>query len=116
MLNTMLTVSCKSTRGIVAAISGYLAEKGCYIGDSSQFDDLDTGRFFMRISYASQEGISQEEIAAGFEPVAARLGMTYQFHDNTQRMKVLLMVSRFGHCLNDLLYRWKIGALPIDIV
>ena len=116
MPNTILTVSCKSTRGIVAAISGFLAEKGCYIGDSSQFDDRDTGHFFMRISYLSQEGVPQEEIAAGFEPVAARFGMDYLFHDSERRMKVLLMVSRFGHCLNDLLYRWKIGALPIDIV
>ncbi|GAA3071787.1 formyltetrahydrofolate deformylase [Rhizobium viscosum] len=116
MKSYVLTVSCKSTRGIVAAISGYLAEQGCNIVDSSQFDDLDTGQFFMRVSFISEEGISEAEIRAGFNSIAARFGMTYDFHDSEKRMKVLLMVSRFGHCLNDLLYRWKIGALPIDIV
>jgi len=116
MKSYVLTVSCKSTRGIVAAISGYLAEQGCNIVDSSQFDDLDTGQFFMRVSFISEEGISEADIRAGFTSIATRFGMTYDFHDSEKRMKVLLMVSRFGHCLNDLLYRWKIGALPIDIV
>ena len=114
--HSILTVTCPSVRGIVAAISGYLAENGCYIVDSSQFDDLDTRKFFMRVSYMSQEGRSEAELIAGFEPIAKRFGMAYEFHRSTERMKVLLMVSRFGHCLNDLLYRWRIGALPIDIV
>ncbi|NKK54829.1 formyltetrahydrofolate deformylase [Rhizobium leguminosarum bv. viciae] len=116
MKNFVLTVSCKSTRGIVAAISSYLADKGCNIIDSSQFDDLDTGKFFMRVSFISEEGLSGADIDAGFVAVAAPFEMDYDFHDSEKRMKVLLMVSRFGHCLNDLLYRWKIGALPIDIV
>ena len=116
MKNIVLTVSCTSTRGIVAAISSYLAEKGCNIIDSSQFDDLDTGKFFMRVSFISEEGLSGSEIGADFAAVAAPFSMEYEFHDSESRMKVLLMVSRFGHCLNDLLYRWKIGALPIDIV
>lgn len=112
----VLTVTCKSTRGIVAAISGYLAEKGCNIVDSSQFDDLDTGKFFMRVSFISEEGVDGSEIAGGFAPIAQKFNMQTEFFDANARMKVLLMVSRFGHCLNDLLYRWKIGALPIDIV
>jgi formyltetrahydrofolate deformylase len=116
MTKHILTVSCTSTRGIVAAISGYLAAKDCNIVDSSQFDDLDTGKFFMRVSFVSEEGASGEDIATDFAAVAAPFGMDYSFHDSEHRMKVLLMVSRFGHCLNDLLYRWKIGALPIDIV
>ncbi|MGZ2384302.1 formyltetrahydrofolate deformylase (plasmid) [Rhizobium leguminosarum] len=116
MKNFVLTVSCKSTRGIVAAISSYLADKGCNIIDSSQFDDLDTGKFFMRVSFISEEGLSGADIDTGFAAVAAPFDMDYDFHDSEKRMKVLLMVSRFGHCLNDLLYRWKIGALPIDIV
>ncbi len=116
MKNFVLTVSCKSTRGIVAAISSYLADKGCNIIDSSQFDDLDTGKFFMRVSFISEEGLSGADIDTGFAAVAAPFEMDYDFHDSEKRMKVLLMVSRFGHCLNDLLYRWKIGALPIDIV
>ncbi|MBD9374638.1 formyltetrahydrofolate deformylase [Rhizobium sp. ARZ01] len=116
MKSYVLTVSCQSTRGIVAAITTYLAEKGCYITDSSQFDDLETGLFFMRLSFISQEGASEGEIREGFQPVAKTFAMDWQIHDSEERMKVLLMVSRFGHCLNDLLYRWKIGALPIDIV
>lgn len=116
MTSYVLTVSCQSTRGIVAAISGYLADMGCNIVDSSQFDDLDTGRFFMRVSFISEKQASRDEIDAGFAPIAEKFGMDAQIHPTADRMKVLLMVSRFGHCLNDLLYRWKIGALPIDIV
>ncbi|MBA8839198.1 formyltetrahydrofolate deformylase [Ochrobactrum sp. RH2CCR150] len=116
MHNFVLTVTCKSTRGIVAAISGYLAAKGCNIIDSAQFDDLDTGRFFMRVSFISEEGVALETLSEGFQPIAAPFEMDFDFHDNAKRTKTLLMVSRFGHCLNDLLYRWKIGALPIDIV
>jgi formyltetrahydrofolate deformylase len=116
MKTYVLTVSCKSTRGIVAAISNYLANQGCNIVDSSQFDDLDTGKFFMRVSFISEEGVPQDALVEGFKPIAEKFGMDCEIHDATKRMKVLLMVSRFGHCLNDLLYRWKIGALPIDIV
>ncbi|QLF68218.1 formyltetrahydrofolate deformylase [Peteryoungia desertarenae] len=116
MTSYVLTVSCKSTRGIVAAISGYLAEQGCNIVDSSQFDDLDTGKFFMRVSFISEKSATLDDLQTGFVPIATELGMDYELHDAAKRMKVLLMVSRFGHCLNDLLYRWKIGALPIEIV
>jgi formyltetrahydrofolate deformylase len=116
MKSYVLTVSCNSTRGIVAAISGYLTAQGCNIVDSSQFDDLQTGLFFMRVSFISEEGVAEAEIQEGFQPIAQTFGMTWQIHDSEKRMKVLLMVSRFGHCLNDLLYRWKIGALPVEIV
>ncbi|WP_337270087.1 formyltetrahydrofolate deformylase [Oryzifoliimicrobium ureilyticus] len=114
--NIVLTVTCKSTKGVVAAISGYLTKKGCNIVDSSQFDDLATGKFFMRVSFISEEGVSEEEIADDFAAIAPPFEMDYHFYGGDHRMKVLLMVSRFGHCLNDLLYRWRIGALPIDIV
>lgn len=116
MKSYVLTVSCDSQRGVVAAISTYLADNGCNITDSSQFDDQETGLFFMRVAFVSEEGVDQETLIAGFEGPAAELGMKYEIHDSSKKMKVLLMVSRFGHCLNDLLYRWKIGALPIDIV
>ena len=116
MTSYVLTVSCKSTRGIVAAISGYLADQNCNIVDSSQFDDLDTGKFFMRVSFISEGGATLDDLVEGFKPISEKFGMVSEIHDATQRMKVLLMVSRFGHCLNDLLYRWKIGALPIEIV
>ncbi|MEK1896259.1 MAG: formyltetrahydrofolate deformylase [Rhizobium sp.] len=116
MTSYVLTVTCKSTRGIVAAIANYLADQGCNIVDSSQFDDLDTGRFFTRVSFISEEGVGPAALKEGFKPVAEKFEMDAEIHDGDSRMKVLLMVSRFGHCLNDLLYRWKIGALPIDIV
>ena len=111
-----LTVTCASTRGIVAAIAGFLADHGCNITDSSQFDDSETGAFFMRISFTAETGVALEALKADFTPIAARFGMVHGFHDESLRMKVVIMVSRFGHCLNDLLYRWRIGALPIDIV
>ncbi|MTH78118.1 formyltetrahydrofolate deformylase [Paracoccus aestuariivivens] len=111
-----LTVTCPSTRGIVAAISTYLAGKGCNITDSSQFDDIETGRFFMRVSFVPEAGVGVDELTQDLEGTAKAFDMTYAFHDETEKMKVVIMVSRFGHCLNDLLYRWRIGALPIDIV
>jgi formyltetrahydrofolate deformylase len=116
MTTYVLTVSCKSTRGIVAAVSGFLAEAGCNITESSQFDDLGTGRFFMRVGFLSETGATGDELVAGLRPVAEKFGMDATLHASSERMKVLLMVSRFGHCLNDLLYRWRIGALAIDIV
>ena len=111
-----LTVACDSTRGIVAAISGHLAEHGCNITDSSQYDDPQTGKFFMRVSFVPQTGVPLADLSDKFTETARSFGMDWQFHDESRKMKVVVMVSRFGHCLNDLLYRWRIGALPIDIV
>ena len=116
MTKYCMTVACPTTRGIVAAISTYLAEQGCNITDSAQFDDNGTGRFFMRVSFTSEDGTALEALEKGFADTAAAFKMTAMFHDETEKMKVVIMVSRFGHCLNDLLYRWRIGALPIDIV
>ena len=112
----VLTVSCQSQRGIVAAISTYLADMKCNITDSSQFDDEATGAFFMRVSFDSEGGLSCEDLAKKFTAISDRFGMEAGFNDISERTKVLIMVSRFGHCLNDLLYRWRIGALKIDIV
>ncbi|KAB0682729.1 formyltetrahydrofolate deformylase [Aureimonas leprariae] len=116
MIEHVLTVTCRSRRGIVAAVAGHLAARGCNIVDSAQFDDLDTGRFFMRVGFNSEEGLGLAEVEEGFAAAAAPFDMTYAFHDATARAKVLVMVSRFGHCLNDILYRTRIGALPIEIV
>src|SRR5262245_5672802 len=101
MTSYVLTVTCKSTRGIVAAIANYLADQGCNIIDSSQFDDLDTGMFFTRVSFISEEGVGLAALKEGFKPVAEKFDMDAELHDGDSRMKVLLMVSRFGHCLND---------------
>lgn len=116
MTKFCLRVTCVSARGIVAAISSFLAQEGCNITDSAQFDDNHTGRFFMRVSFRSEDGRTLDELRAGFASIADRFGMEAEFFDEILKRKVILMVSRFGHCLNDLLYRWRIGALPIDIV
>ena len=100
-----LTVACPTKRGIVAAISTYLAENGCNITDSSQYDDLETGQFFMRVSFTSQQGKTLDELKKGFGETAKKFSMNFDFHDESRKMKVIIMVSRFGHCLNDLLYR-----------
>ena len=116
MTTYVLTVQCESRRGIVAAVSTYLAEHGCNITDAAQFDDELTGRFFSRIGFRSETGATLDDLQAGFADVAARFGMAWGMLPQAHRMKVLVMVSNFGHCLNDLLYRWRIGALPVDIV
>lgn len=116
MNNLNLIVSCDSRRGIVAAISGVLAESRCNIADSSHFDDGDTGKFFMRVSFVGQTDCQIHTLRTGFVPTAEAFYMTYDFHDEREKLKTVIMVSRFGHCLNDILYRWRIGALPIDIV
>lgn len=116
MNNFVLTVQCQSRRGIVAAIATFLAEHGCNITDSAQFDDPQTDKFFMHITFRSETGANLSTLEAQFAAVSEEFDTAFAFHDAAHRTKVLLMVSNFGHCLNDLLYRWKIGALPIDIV
>ena len=111
-----LRVHCKSRRGIVSAISTFLAEQGCNITDSAQFDDAETGSFFMRVSFKSEEGSGLDDLTEAFATVRDSFDMDAEFFDEATKRKVVIMVSRFGHCLNDLLYRWRIGALPIDIV
>ena len=116
MTTYIMTVSCPARSGIVAAVSGYLARSGCNINDSSQFTDQETGRFFMRLSFVSEQGSGRDALLDGFRPIAADFDMDYDVHDLSQKTKVVIMVSRFGHCLNDLLYRSRIGALPVEIV
>lgn len=116
MTNHCLTVTCAASRGIVAAIATFLSDHGCNITDSSQYDDLDTNQFFMRISFTSENGVPQSDLEAEFAAIAKPFDMQFAFHDESVKMKVVIMVSRFGHCLNDILYRVKIGALPVEIV
>lgn len=110
-----LTVNCPARRGIVAAVTGFLAEHGCNITDSAQFDDADTQQFFMRVSFVSEDGHTIDELAQDFAPIAQQYSMQHALHDERRKLKVVIMVSRFGHCLNDLLYRVRIGAMPIEI-
>ena len=112
----VLTVACPTQRGIVAAVASFLARHGCNITDAAQFDDLPQGRFFMRVSFRSETGAGIGTLRAAFAETAATFGMDHAFHSAAHRMRVLVMVSNFGHCLNDLLYRHRIGALPIDVV
>jgi len=112
----VMKVSCPSRAGIVAAVSGYLAQAGCNINDSSQFIDEDSGRFFMRLRFVSERGGTLRSLADGFPQIADAFGMEYEIHDLSHKARVVIMVSRFGHCLNDLLYRSRIGALPVEIV
>lgn len=116
MTDLCLTVTCRAKRGIIAAISSFLAKHGCIITHSSQFDDVDTERFFMRVNLTSEEGQSLDQLSDAFKEVAGSFNMEYEFHDTAKKMKIVIMVSRFGHCLNDLLYRVHIGALPVEIV
>lgn len=111
----ILTIACPDTTGIVAAVSGFLAEQDCNILDSAQFGDRDTGLFFMRVHLSAPLELGPDALMAHFTPVAERFRMQAQFHDNSVRPKVLIMVSKFGHCLNDLLYRYRVGGLKIDI-
>ncbi|WP_207455092.1 formyltetrahydrofolate deformylase [Azospirillum sp. SYSU D00513] len=113
----ILTISCPDAVGIVYAVSGFLAERNCNIIDSAQFGDRLSGLFFLRVHFAvAPGGLSQRELEAAFvEQVAQRFSMTWKLHDRAKRQRVLIMVSKFGHCLNDLLYRYRTGYLPIEI-
>ena len=116
MTDLILTVTCPSRRGIVAALAGLLAEHGCNITDAAQFDDSENGVFFSRIGFRSETGADVASLREAMAPVGEAFKMDWAIHEAARRTRVLLMVSNFGHCLNDLLYRWRIGALPIDIV
>jgi formyltetrahydrofolate deformylase len=111
----VLTVSCPDRRGIVSTVTRYLFDSGCNIIDSAQYGDKDNGRFFLRISFASETGASYDSLQQGFAPIAREFDMTHAIHDTTVKTRTLLMVSKLGHCLVDLLYRHRIGALPIEI-
>lgn len=112
----VLLLSCPDARGIVNAVSGVLLDLGCNILDSMQHGDVGTGTFCMRVHFANEAKENDvDALNAAFRPTAARFGMTLSIHDTTRRPRVLIMVSRYDHCLNDLLYRWRTGALRMDI-
>ncbi|CAL8981644.1 formyltetrahydrofolate deformylase [Rhodoplanes serenus] len=112
----VLSLSCADTTGIVAAVTGYLSGLGIFITESANFGDPETGGFFQRTVFRTTPGQpSIAEIEAGFRDIAHRFGMRYRFHDTAVKPRVLIMVSKFDHCLNDLLYRYRTGSLPIDI-
>jgi formyltetrahydrofolate deformylase len=109
----VLTLSCPDRLGIVHAVTGLLAEQDCNIVDSQQFGDRDTGRFFMRVHIEGPH--AREELRRAFEPIGTSFAMDWHVHAELERQRILIMVSTQGHCLNDLLYRQRVGALPADI-
>jgi formyltetrahydrofolate deformylase len=111
--NFVLTVSCPDRMGIVASVSRFLFENGCNVVDSAQFGDPANGRFFLRISFTP--GASLESLREGLAPIAREFEMTAAIHDAAVKTRTLIMVSKLGHCLVDLLYRHRIGALPVEI-
>ncbi|WP_030669313.1 formyltetrahydrofolate deformylase [Streptomyces rimosus] len=111
----VLTLSCPDKQGIVHAVSSYLFMTGCNIEDSQQFGDHDTGLFFMRVHFGADATVSLEKLRASFAAVGDSFQMDWQIHHADDKMRIVLMVSKFGHCLNDLLFRSRIGALPVEI-
>ncbi|GAA2939692.1 MULTISPECIES: formyltetrahydrofolate deformylase [Streptomyces] len=111
----VLTLSCPDRKGIVHAVSSYLFMTGCNIEDSQQFGDHDTGLFFMRVHFSADAPVSVEKLRASFAAIGDSFQMEWQINRADRKMRILLMVSKFGHCLNDLLFRARTGALPVEI-
>ncbi len=115
--HAVLTLSCPDRVGIVHAVSGLLAEHSCNIVDSSQFGDAGTGLFFMRVHVTTPEvGIDLDGLRTAFAAVGSAYEMDWALHDRSERARVVVLVSKLGHCLNDLLYRHSTGALRAELV
>lgn len=113
----ILTLSCKDVRGIVASVSGFLADNFAFIIESAQFGDESTGQFFLRMEFSIEHGGPSEDLLKKlfYDNVAKRFSMQWQLADKSRKSRVLIMVSKFGHCLNDLLHRYGTGQLSIEI-
>jgi formyltetrahydrofolate deformylase len=113
----VLTLSCANRPGIVAKVSSALFEGGFNILDAQQFDDTETGNFFMRVVFnGASDTANATAFKTGFAAVAAPFAMNWTLRAAHERKRVLILVSRFDHCLVDLLYRWRSGELPMEIV
>ncbi|HEX9812064.1 MAG TPA: formyltetrahydrofolate deformylase [Burkholderiales bacterium] len=115
MRRVVLTLSCPDRIGIVAAVANVLLQQRCNIVDSAQFGDATNQRFFMRVCFDADERATVAALAAAFAPVTEDFGMQSRFYDVHVKSRVLILVSKFGHCLNDLLYRFRVGSLPVEI-
>jgi formyltetrahydrofolate deformylase len=114
----VLIIKCPDTRGIVAAVSGYLNDNDISIVESAQFNDAEGDMFYVRVVF-KQAGAKMPPMSTlhdGFKPIAHRFSMDWDIYNLSNRPKVLIAVSKFGHCLNELLYRWRSGLLPVNIV
>jgi len=113
----ILTLSCTDRPGIVGAVGTFLATHQCNILESAQFGDSASQRFMMRVSFERLAGApAADALAAAFAPIGTQYGMQWALHDAQVKPRVLILVSKFDHCLNDLLYRYRIGALAMDPV
>ena len=110
----ILTLSCPDQPGIVAKVSTFLFERGCNILDAQQFDDQETGDFFMRVVF-DPDGADRDALRSEFEALAKGFSMRWTLRDPAQRYRVMILASKFDHCLADLVYRWRIGELPMDV-
>ena len=110
----ILTLSCPDRTGIVHAVSGFLLERGGNIEEAAQYNDHGTGLFFMRVRFAC-DAHDHAQLSAQMTELGRTFGMDWKLHDAAQPMKTVILVSRDGHCLNDLLFRWKSGLLAIDV-
>lgn len=114
--NYIFTGTCRAGSGVVAAVTGYLAERNCYICALEQFDDESTDIFFMRAVFRPQQGSPEiDEIRRAFASVAAEFAMQWQIHDPKVPVKTLIMVSKYDHCLDDILYRLRKGEFNMQI-
>jgi formyltetrahydrofolate deformylase len=111
----ILTLSCPDRTGIVFRVSGLLFELGCNILDSQQFGDEETGRFFLRVHFDLPAGCEEATLLARFGQVAQPYDMDWRIHNARRKARLLVMVSKQGHCLNDLLFRVQSGQLPAEI-
>ncbi len=112
----ILTLSCVNHPGIVADVASFLASNGANITEAAQFDDPETGQFFMRITFNFLDHDEFPAIEKGFGKIADAHKMTYTLRPPNDKKRVLILVSKFDHCLVDLLYRYRIGELPMELV
>lgn len=111
-----LTISCKDTIGIVAAVSGFMAENKCFIFESAQMGDASTGKFFFRVVFEAQNGLaSKSNFKQKFKHVADKFQMDWNLYSSDEKQRLLILVSKQGHCLNDLLHRHSTGSLCAEI-
>jgi formyltetrahydrofolate deformylase len=112
----ILTITCPDTVGIVAAVSGFLTDQDSFISESTHYGDPISERFFMRTVFrTSGDSVKTQRFAHGFSRIAARFDMVWGLHDATRKERLLILVSKADHCLNDLLYRYRTGDLPVEI-
>jgi len=110
-----LNLSCEDKPGIVAAVTTELAASGANIGESAQFWDRHTGRFFMRIAFTVSERVSKEDIERALKPAVERFGMKTTIADQANRPKIIIMVSKFDHAMLHLLYQIRVGWLDAEV-